>query len=116
MDALTQRRQDALRTLAANTKSPALAEMARDLIAGRITPAQAMSNESYGAELSKGVTAFTEWRSSLSASEHEQVLADARAQLEPPTPPTPAPPSRRSPRRDDPDEDNSGVDTWLELA
>lgn len=80
---LATHRHDLLRRLAANDRDPALAEMARELLAGRTTPAGVLTSGIYDEALAPGVQAFTSWYTSASEQERqaaaqqgEKVLAD----------------------------------------
>lgn len=108
---MTKARRQALERLASGKAGPALAEMARDLLSGRTSPAQLMASGAYGEELGQHLSRFSSWFGGLSDQEKEDVTETglrtleelAREELRPPEPP--ARPHRRV-HRDDEDEDD----------
>jgi hypothetical protein len=79
---LTEHRRQLLKRLASNTRNPAVAEMARDLLNGRITPRDVMANGLYNEELSKGTEKFTSWYRELSDEEKTAAWEQAEAQFD----------------------------------
>lgn len=99
-----------LTKLAANTTNPAAAELARELLAGNITPRGVMSSPSYGDVLTGNSSGFTEWYGNLSESEKDaQAEAGRKALSQLASDDKPAQPSQ--PPADE--EDFSEVD-WLD--
>lgn len=121
-------RRQLLRELAANPKNRAIADLARDLLAGRTTPAEIMASGAYQEEFSTGASKFGDWYGSLSDEDRQRVAGQARAEFdrladepEPPesTDSTDSPAARRSDSRrraaaahDTDDEDFSG-ESWF---
>lgn len=108
-------RRKLLQKLSSNSKNPALAEMARELLAGRITPREVMTSSSYAAALEPGVAQFQEWYGGLSdeqRAEQEELGRSALERLanEPETPPVRA--RRQNPPEGYEDEDFSDR-SWL---
>lgn len=79
---LTEHRRQLLKRLANNTRNPAVAEMARDLLNGRITPRDVMANGLYNEELSKGTEKFTSWYRELSDEEKTAACEQAEIQFD----------------------------------
>lgn len=108
-------RRKLLQKLSTNSKNPALAEMARELLAGRLTPRQVMTSSSYASALEPGVAQFKQWYGNLSdkqRAEQEELGRAALVQLanEPETPP--ASTRRQNPPGGSEDEDFSDR-SWL---
>ncbi|MDX8033279.1 hypothetical protein SK803_23930 [Lentzea sp. BCCO 10_0856] len=108
-------RRKLLQKLSINSKSPALAEMARELLAGRITPREVMTSSSYASALEPGVAQFQEWYGGLSDEQRAEQEELGRAALdrlagEPETPP--ARTRRQNPPEGYEDEDFSDR-SWL---
>jgi hypothetical protein len=127
---LTRHRRQLLQKLAGNTKNPELAEMAKGLLAGRLTPRGIMTSGVYDEALGSGVQAFSSWYSTASEQEKEEAARAGQAELEQlaqderaglpddgpaaapvPEPPAPAPPRRRRGGEDD-DHNYDSLD-WL---
>lgn len=108
-------RRKLLQKLSTNSKNPALAEMARELLAGRLTPRQVMTSSSYAPALEPGVVQFKQWYGSLSDKQRAEQEELGRAALdrlanEPDAPP--ASTRRQSPPEGYEDEDFSDR-RWL---
>ncbi|SEF36861.1 hypothetical protein SAMN05421837_111282 [Amycolatopsis pretoriensis] len=106
-------RHELLTKLAASTANPAAAEMARELLAGNVTPRGILSTNLYADVLAASTPGFAEWYGSLSEGEKDaqaEAGRNALTQLAAPEA-KPAPP-RRSDAVDD-EEDFSEVD-WLD--
>jgi hypothetical protein len=125
---LTRHRRQLLQKLAENTKSPELAEMARGLLAGQLTPRGIMTSGIYDEALGAGVQAFSSWYSTASEQAKEEATRTGQAQLEQlaederaglpdggpaaaPAPPVSPPPRRRRGGEDD-DHNYHSLD-WL---
>ncbi|MFC0006579.1 hypothetical protein [Micromonospora siamensis] len=70
-----------LRRLADGAASPELAEMARDVLAGRVNVRAAAGSEALADQMSEAIGRFQQWQAELTEEEGEQFLADARARL-----------------------------------
>lgn len=108
-------RRNLLQKLSINGKNPALAEMARELLAGRITPREVMTSSSYASALEPGVAQFQEWYGGLPDEQRAEQEELGRAALdrlanEPETPPVRA--RRQNPPEGYEDEDFSDR-SWL---
>lgn len=108
-------RRKLLQKLSVNSKNPALAEMARELLAGRISPREVMTSSSYASVLEPGVAQFQQWYGSLSDKQRAEQEELGRAALErladePETPQVRA--RRQNPPEGREDEDFSGR-SWL---
>lgn len=79
---LTAHRRRLLERLAANTTSPAVADLARDLLAGRITPREAAASGAFAEEFNKAVAPYTRWYGSLSEAEREDAARQGLEQLD----------------------------------
>lgn len=108
-------RRKLLQKLSVNTKNPALAEMARELLAGRITPRQVMTSSSYASALEPGVAQFKQWYGGLSDKQRGEQEELGRAALDRLANEPEAPPVK--PRRQNPPEGNEDEDfsdrSWL---
>ncbi|MEU0882026.1 hypothetical protein ABZ345_25715 [Lentzea sp. NPDC005914] len=78
---LDRRQRQLLQQLAANDKSPALAEMAKELLAGRMKPADVLTSRAYDEVLGPGAEAFTSWYATTSEEEKEAAAEHGRAEL-----------------------------------
>ncbi|VVJ15309.1 Uncharacterised protein [Amycolatopsis camponoti] len=106
-------RHTLLTKLAANTTNPAAAELARELLAGNVTPRGVLSSTSYADLLAGSTSGFTEWYGNLSESEKDaQAEAGRNALSQLASDDKPAPSRRRRQDSVD-DEDFSEVD-WLD--
>jgi hypothetical protein len=125
---LTRHRRQLLQKLAENTKSPELAEMAKGLLAGRLTPSGIVTSGVYDEALGSGVRAFSSWYSTASEHEKQDAARNGEAKLEQlaeeeragvpdggpaaaPAPPVSPPPRRRRGGEDD-DHNYDSLD-WL---
>jgi hypothetical protein len=99
-------RKELLTKLAANTRDPGMAELARELLAGNVTPRRIVASQLYADVLEGKAEAFTSWYGGLSDEEREAAAARGEeAQRELATPP---------PTEDSPAEDEDFSDrTWL---
>ncbi|MEV6239802.1 hypothetical protein [Lentzea sp. NPDC051838] len=70
-----------LTELAANEKSPVLAEMAKELLAGRLTPAQILSSRAYDEALGPGAEALSSWYATTSEEERQAKAEQGHAEL-----------------------------------
>ncbi|MER6872080.1 hypothetical protein ABT279_18205 [Amycolatopsis sp. NPDC000673] len=61
--------------LAANTRNPVMAELARELLAGNVTPRRVVESQLYAGALEKPVDDFAAWYSGLSKSEKDAEAA-----------------------------------------
>lgn len=113
-DPVKDRARRALLTkLAANTRNPAAAELARELLAGNVTPRRILGSNLYSDLLDRTTSGLTDWYGNLSEADKEK-LADAGQKAlsrlavedEPVTP-------RRASRSASDEEDFSEVD-WLD--
>jgi hypothetical protein len=100
--------QRALRRLADQSPDPVLREMAREVLAGRLTPREVATSSLYAEALINATQKFTTWRESASEEEFEQAAEHGRTTLaELAEQPPDRPPARRSRRAvDKPDEDS----------
>ncbi|MFJ7212177.1 hypothetical protein [Amycolatopsis sp. NPDC098790] len=104
-------RQALLTKLAASTANPAVAEMARELLAGNVTPRGIMGANLYADVLAGGTARFTEWYGGLSEAEKDAQAEAGRNAMTQLASSEEEPPPRRV--RPDDDEDFSEVD-WLD--
>jgi hypothetical protein len=129
---LTRHRRQLLQKLAGNSKSPELAEMAKGLLAGRLTPSGIMASGVYDEAMGAGVRAFGSWYTTASEQEKEQAARDGEVKLEqlaederagvpdggtaaappPVSPPPVSPPPRRRQGGGDDDHNYDSLD-WL---
>jgi hypothetical protein len=75
-------RRKLLQKLSINGKNPALAEMARELLAGRISPREVMTSSSYASALEPGVAQFQQWYGRLSDEQRAEQEECGRAALD----------------------------------
>ncbi|WP_134731645.1 hypothetical protein [Amycolatopsis nivea] len=61
--------------LAANTRNPMMAELARELLAGNVTPRRIVESQLYAGALEKPADDFAAWYSGLSESEKDAEAA-----------------------------------------
>lgn len=117
---LDRSRRLLLKELAANDKSPVLAEMARELLAGRTTPAAILGSRAYDEALGAGAQALTSWYATTSEEEKQAAAERGHAELarltEDELAGVPDSPAESAPRREsapapDPDDDMSER-TW----
>ncbi|MEU8635152.1 hypothetical protein AB0C38_23480 [Amycolatopsis sp. NPDC048633] len=106
-------RQVLLTKLAANTTNPAAAELARELLAGNVTPRGVLRSSLYADVLGGSTAGFAEWYGNLSESEKDaQAEAGRNALSQLASDEKPAP-SHRGRQDSVDDEDFSEVD-WLD--
>jgi hypothetical protein len=79
---LTAHRRRLLERLAANTTNPTVADLARDLLTGRITPREAAASGAFAEEFTKAVAPFTRWYGSLSEAEREDAARQGLERLD----------------------------------
>lgn len=79
---VARHRRRVLESLAKLDQSPGLAEMARELLSGRTTPAQIMSMQIYDDVLSRAMDSLGEQAGDASGNTQELVDADPDAALE----------------------------------
>lgn len=110
-DPVKNRARHALLTkLAANTTNPAAAELARELLAGNVTPRGVLSSNLYADVLGGSTAGFAEWYGNLSESEKDAQAEEGRKALSQlPSDDKPAPP-----RRDPVDEEDFSEVDWLD--
>ena len=114
---LDRHQRQLLIRLAANDQSPALAEMARELLAGRMTPAQVINTRAYDEALGAGSEALASWYASTSEEDRQAAAEQGRAELVRLTEdelagvPDGPPAEPRRPRAPEPDEDMT-EQTW----
>ena len=91
-DDLTQHkaRKELLTKLTANTRDPGMAELARELLAGNITPRRIVASQLYADVLEGKAEAFTSWYSGLSEEEREAEAARGEEALRELATPPPA--------------------------
>ncbi|SDH48561.1 hypothetical protein SAMN05192558_102110 [Actinokineospora alba] len=99
-------RTELLNRLAANTRDPAAAELARELLAGNITPRGVIESGTYDEVLNRGTGKFVNWYSELSEKDKDEAVARgeqaARELAQDPEPsPTSRPVRRRGSSEDD---------------
>ncbi|WP_156213377.1 hypothetical protein [Lentzea aerocolonigenes] len=70
-----------LKKLVANEQSPALAEMAKELLAGRTTPAQILNSRAYDEALGAGAEALSSWYATTSDEEKQAQAEKGQAEL-----------------------------------
>lgn len=68
-------RKELLAKLAKNTRDPGMAELARELLAGNVTPNRIVSSQLYADVLEGKTEAFTAWYGGLSDDEREAAAA-----------------------------------------
>ena len=68
-------RKELLTKLAANTRDPGVAELARELLAGNVTPSRIVSSQLYADVLEGKTEAFTAWYDGLSEDERDAAAA-----------------------------------------
>lgn len=68
-------RKELLTKLAANTRDPGMAELARELLAGNVTPRRIVSSQLYADVLEGKAADFTSWYGGLSDEEREAAAA-----------------------------------------
>jgi hypothetical protein len=78
---LASRVRDSLIKLRDGVGGEQLAEMARDLLDGRIDLRAVSQSSAYAQPLSGAMHGYTEWFNSLNPSERQKVMEDARAEL-----------------------------------
>jgi hypothetical protein len=78
---LDRRQRLLLKQLAADEQNPVLAELARELIAGRTTPAEVLVSRAYDEALGPGAEALTAWYAGASEEDREAAAAQGRAEL-----------------------------------
>lgn len=114
---LDRHQRQLLIRLAANDRSPALAEMAGELLAGRMTPAQVISTRAYDEALGAGSEALASWYAGTSEEDRQAAAEQGRAELVRLTEdelagvPAGSPAAPRRPRAPEPDEDMT-EQTW----
>jgi hypothetical protein len=70
-----------LRRLSNGGAGPELAEMAEDLLAGRISLREVGASSVYGPQLTEAFSAFRQWQNGLSAEERERIERQAEEQF-----------------------------------
>ncbi|MFI5608573.1 hypothetical protein [Amycolatopsis sp. NPDC051903] len=115
VDPLVDRgRRALLAKLAANTAKPGMAELARELLAGNISPREAVNSNVYSAVLNDTTSGFTRWYGALSETEKDASAESGReALLRLADEDQQAPPKRASALAQDEDDDFSERD-WLD--
>lgn len=78
---LDRHRRQLLTRLAADDQNPVLAEMARELLAGRMTPVDVLTTRAYDEALAPGAEALTSWYASTSEEDREAAASSGRAEL-----------------------------------
>jgi hypothetical protein len=110
-------RKELLVKLAANTRHPAMAELAQELLAGHVTPRQIVTSQLYADVLEGGTNDFSTWYGALSEEERDAEATNgqqATRQLadELPTEP-PTGPGRRHRGENDDDVEDFSDRSWL---
>jgi hypothetical protein len=75
--AVTRQLRASLEKLRDGGSSPALAEMAREVLEGRTTLREVASSSAYATEMGKVMADFQEWNSGLTDEEREKLAAEA---------------------------------------
>lgn len=78
---LDRRQRLLLKELAANEQYPVLAEMARELLSGRMTTTDVLSTRAYDDALAPGADALTNWYATTSEDEKQAAAEQGRAEL-----------------------------------
>lgn len=78
---LDRHQRQLLTRIAANDQSPVLAELARELLAGRMTPADVLTTRAYDEALGPGAEALTSWCATTSEEDRAAAAAQGRAEL-----------------------------------
>ena len=86
---IVQALRDGLQEMSRNRAHPELAEMARDLIAGRTTLRQLGQSDVYGNALTDAVTKFKQLQADLPPEERARLERQAREQFTEPEPERP---------------------------
>jgi hypothetical protein len=73
--------KESLRKLSEGAAGPELADMAKDLLAGRAALRDVGRSPVYGAALSEAFATFTRWRDELSAQQRADIEKQARDQF-----------------------------------
>ena len=74
-----------LRRLAETAAVPELAELARDLLDGKVSLRSASTSSAYETSLVAAISQYRKWDAQLSPDERERVLTETRAKLQTPT-------------------------------
>lgn len=74
--------EESLKRLAEGVGGQALAEMARDVLDGRVGLRRAVADGYYAAALTERMFEFTDWYAGLSDEEREQHAREAEAELD----------------------------------
>jgi hypothetical protein len=113
-DPVKDRARRALLTkLSANTTNPAAAELARELLAGNVTPRRVLSSNLYADVLGGSTSGFAEWYGNLSESEKDShVEAGRNALTRLASENKPVPPRRTS--EDVADDEDFSEQDWLD--
>ncbi|WP_424185069.1 hypothetical protein ACOBQX_24695 [Actinokineospora sp. G85] len=107
-------RRALLTKLAANTKNPGMAELARELLAGNITPREVIASPTlYADVLNTGAEQFTAWYDTLSEVDKE-AAATRGEQAEHDLAQPPQPP--KTPRRTRPTSDENPIEDFSEKS
>lgn len=108
-------RRKALAMLAENKTQPVLAEMAKEIQAGRLSISQAMRNSAYNEALSGPMESFLSWRRGLSAKQEDK-LFEQTEQLLDDTQASQANTPKRKPAQviHEADEEDLSLRSWLE--
>jgi hypothetical protein len=85
-----------LEKLAANTRNAGMAELARELLAGHVTPRQIVSSQLYANVLETGTNEFSAWYGSLSEDEKATEAAKGEQATRNLADPTSTPPAKRN--------------------
>ncbi|MET9625846.1 hypothetical protein ABZX92_00145 [Lentzea sp. NPDC006480] len=78
---LDRHQRQLLKKLVANEQSPALAEMAKELLAGRTTPAQILTSRAYDEALGAGAEALSSWYATTSDEDRQALAEQGQAEL-----------------------------------
>ncbi len=79
--AVAKHLKDSLRRLSDGAAGPALAEMAKDVLAGRTDLRTVGSSSAYASHMSEAIGRFQQWQEQLTPEERDQLLEDTRAHL-----------------------------------
>jgi hypothetical protein len=74
--------QQSLRRLADGAAGTELAELAHDILAGRVDPQRLTTSEVYAEPLRHALAGFRDWYAALEPAERERMIAEARTQLD----------------------------------
>ena len=76
--------RDGLQRLSEGAGGPAMAELARDLLAGRITLREVGHSAAYADQFREAIATYEQWRRELSPEEREELEKKAREEFRSP--------------------------------